>query len=253
MNYYHSTKANPHIYCVLCGRMTPKQKDIARQRASLDTKKLLTLLTWFATESGHAGFEGVSPPAECPVPTVLEEPDNQHNTDLEINPEVEQRFDGATFHFSSANDPDTDTGVYGSSQNFLKAMLEKTMPTLLVQGGSFANFKEVMLENIAAVQFPFGLGGPTILRRNHVSPLECYRHYCRLSPSQFMRGDFLLILNHMQNRYLSYQTAMIKCRSSSRGTTLAEKVSTLSMKDLTQAASLTDSGHRVSGTAGDFL
>ena len=39
--------ANLQIYAVLCGRMTLKQKEIARQRAQIDTKVLTTLLTGF--------------------------------------------------------------------------------------------------------------------------------------------------------------------------------------------------------------
>ena len=152
--------------------MTPKQKEIAKQKAELDTELLTKLLTWFTTESGHPGFSGMSPPAQYHKPTVIEDPENENNLDSEHNPEVEHQFDGATFHFTSGHDPAEDTSVYGSTQNFIVAMLQRTMPTLLVQGGNYASLKELLLEDVCPVQFPFGLGGPKMNRRNRISTLE---------------------------------------------------------------------------------
>ena len=127
------------------------------------------------------------------------------------------------------------------------------MPTLLVSGKNYANLRELCLVNTAPLQFPFGQGGPKVVRRTPISPMECYRHYCRLSLPQFFRGDFLLILNHMYNRLRSYDTAVVTCRSSSFGHTLAEKVSTLTMKDLQSAMYQKETRQRVTGTAGEFI
>eukprot|EP00984_Skeletonema_dohrnii_P018817 scaffold8892_cov117-Skeletonema_dohrnii-CCMP3373.AAC.2 len=87
-------------------------------------------------------------------------------------------------------------------------MIDRTMPTLLVTGSNYADLRELLLENIAPMQFPFGQGGPKEKWRTHISVVECYRHYCRLSLPEFFRGDFLLILNHMFNRQRSYETAV---------------------------------------------
>ena len=193
------------------------------------------LLEWFVTESGHPGYEGVTPPSHCPQSTIIADEDTPNNTDQEQDPNVEKSFAGTSFHFTSTHEPQEDTSVYETNQKFVKAMLERTMPTLLVSGKNFANLRELCLVNTAQLQFPFGQGGPKVVRRTPISPMECYRHYCRLSLPQFFRGDFLLILNHMYNRLRSYDTAVVTCRSSSFGRTLAEKVSTLTMKDLQSA------------------
>ena len=66
MNHFLTTGANPLVYVVLCGRMTPEQKRIVKERARLDTEKMKELLEWFVNESGHPGYEGVTPPSECP-------------------------------------------------------------------------------------------------------------------------------------------------------------------------------------------
>lgn len=113
--------------------MTPKQKDLAKLQASLDTRKLLHLFNWFIRESGHPGYENAIPPEECPIPRIIEDPANANNTDEDEDDGVEPTFEGATFHFTSGHEPDDNTGVYGSTQNFIQAMLQRTMPTLLVQ------------------------------------------------------------------------------------------------------------------------
>eukprot|EP00986_Skeletonema_menzelii_P013820 scaffold8448_cov188-Skeletonema_menzelii.AAC.1 len=253
MNHFLKTGANPLVYAILCGRMTPKQKEIVKKRVRLDTSTMTKLLEWFVRESGHTGYKDVTPPTDCPQPTIVVDEETNNNTDQEQNPKVEESFAGASFHFTSTHEPHDDTGVHETNQKFVKAMIERTMPTLLVSGGSFANLRELLLENVAPLQFPFGQGGPKVSRRNHISPLECYRHYCRLSLPQFFRGDFLLILNHMYNRLRSYSTAMITCRANTFGSTLAEKISILRMEDLYNAVLRKETRQKVSGIAGDYL
>jgi len=253
MNHFLKTGANPLVYVVLCGRMTPKQKQIIKDRVTLDTSKMTRLLEWFVRESGHPAYEGVMPPGDCPQPTIIVDENTTNNTDQEQNPRVEESFAGTTFHFTSSHEPQEDTGIFESNQKFVKAMLDKTMPTLLVNGSNYATLKELQLENICPLQFPWGQGGPKVSRRRGISPEECYRHYCRLSLPQFFRGDFLLILNHMYNRLRSFKTAVLTCRSSLFGQSLAEKVSELKMKDLERAVYQKDTRQKVTGTAGQFL
>ena len=253
MNHFLKTGANPLVYVVLCGRMTPKQKQIVKDRAKLDTKLMMILLEWFVNKSGHPGYEGVTPPSECPMPNIIADEDTPNNTDEEHDPDLEKKFAGASFHFTSNYEPQEDTGVYETNQQFVKAMLDRTMPTLLVNGGNYTDLQELLLENIAPMQFPFGQGGPKSNRRTHISPEACYQHYCKLSLPQFMRGDFLLILNHMYNRQRSFQTASIRCRSISFGSTLAEKLSTLKKKDFDQVMFQKHTNQKVTGTAGEYI
>lgn len=74
----------------------------------------------------------ITGPEECPIPRIIEDPANANNTD-EDEDGIEPTFEGATFHFTSGHEPDDNTGVYRSTQNFIQAMLQRTMPTLLVQ------------------------------------------------------------------------------------------------------------------------
>lgn len=94
-----STHANLQIYAVLCGRMTLKQNEIARQQASLDTRVLTVLLTWFIKQSGHQGYKHLRVPAECPKPIIHQDPDIANNTDDAQDVAKETLFAGSTFHF----------------------------------------------------------------------------------------------------------------------------------------------------------
>src|SRR6056300_625759 len=111
-NHFNKTGTNPLVYVVLNGRMTPKQKEKVRNRAELDTEKMLKLLTWFISDSGHPSFEGITPPTDCPRPVIIQDSDNANNTDEEMDPAVEHTFESASFHFASNHDPNDDTGVY---------------------------------------------------------------------------------------------------------------------------------------------
>jgi len=253
MNHFLKIGSNPMVYVVLNGRMTPKQKELVRQRAELDTSKMMQLLDWFVTESGHPAYANVPRPSECPKPVVMEDKENANNTDNEMNPEVEHTFAGASYHFASSHDPNEDTGVYETNQKFVSSMLDRTMPTLLVSGGEYANLKELELENVTPLQFPFGQGGPKQSRRTRISYLECFKLYSRLSLKQFMRADFLLILNHMHGRLCSFNKAIIKCKSQNCGTTLAEKISTLDIDDLNRAMMSIQTGQDPKGTAAEYI
>jgi hypothetical protein len=39
-----------HIYCVLCGRMTPDHKRIVRERSKVDTQLFIAIMTWFVEQ-----------------------------------------------------------------------------------------------------------------------------------------------------------------------------------------------------------
>ena len=47
-----------------------------------------------------------------------------------------------------------------------------------------------------------------------------------------MEGPTILVMNHIFNRHMSYQTGVMTCRSNVDGHSLGEKVSTLSISDL---------------------
>jgi hypothetical protein len=84
INHLNQAGISEHIYCILCGRMTPDQKQIVRRRAVVDTQLFIDILTWFVKESGHPGFQNTTTPETCPKPLFVEDQETTNNTDKSV-------------------------------------------------------------------------------------------------------------------------------------------------------------------------
>jgi hypothetical protein len=73
MNQLNKSGFGKNIYCVLCGRMTPDQKKIVRERSKVNTQLFIDIMTWFVQESGHPGFKDVPIPEKCLQPLLIED------------------------------------------------------------------------------------------------------------------------------------------------------------------------------------
>ena len=160
MNQLNQSGIGDHIYCVLCGRMTPDQKQIVRKRSRIDTELYIDILTWFVKEYGHSAFLNISIPEDCPQPLLVKDNPTKNNTDDPFDKTVESDYEGGTYYFSSAQDPSQHTSVYGSSDIFALAMFQRSAPTLLAYGGTYAKNADLKIENILPFASPFGIGGP---------------------------------------------------------------------------------------------
>jgi hypothetical protein len=214
--------------------MTHEQKQIMRRRAVVDTQLFIDILTWFVKESGHPGYQKTTVTEECPPPFFVEDQQSNNNTDESINVNVETNIESGTYYFSMAQEPTENTSVYGSSDKFALAIFQRSAPTLLAYGGTYANLKEMNVENILSFAFPFDIGGLKMKQKVEVLYELRIQLYMRLSLQQFMEGPTILVMNHMYNRQMSFKSGVMVCRLTVDGTPLGEKLSTLSMKDLEQ-------------------
>ena len=168
----------------------------------------------------------------------MEDEENNSNTDTSQNKRVENEFGGGTFTFTSSQDPTENTGVYRDNTEFTLAVLNRTTPMMLAYGEKYVNSgKELCLESVFPIQFPFGLGGPKMERRTKVSEMACLQHYLRLSLPQFMRGNFILVVCDLYNRMMCYRSCLVTCKSSTEnGLSFSDHVSTLIEEDIQNAA-----------------
>jgi hypothetical protein len=113
-------------------------------------------------------------------------------------------------------------------------MFQRSAPTLLAYGGTYANVTDVPIETILPFAFPFGLGGPKMNQRVKVLLQLCIQLYMQLSLQQFMEGTTILVMNHIYNRQISYMSGVMMCRSTVDGIPFGEKLSTITVKDLEQ-------------------
>ncbi len=234
MTHLNQAGIGEHIYVVLCGRMTPEQKQIVRTKAIVNTRLFIDILTWFVTKSGHKGYENITIPEKCPQPVLIEDKEKQNNTDQTIDPSMESNIESGTYYFTSAQEPNQDTSVFDCPDRFAIAMLQNKPPQLLVSGGTFANIQEMKIENVLPFSFPFGIGGMNMNRKVKVSDLLCIQHYMRISLRQFMESQTILLLHQMYNRMKSYINGVMTCRTNINGITLGDRISNMSMKDIEQ-------------------
>jgi len=251
MTHLNQAGIGEHIYVVLCGRMTPEQKQIVRTRAVVNTQLFIDILTWFVTKSGHKGYDNTTIPAKCPQPVLIENQETNNNTDIPVDVNVETNIESGVYHFSSTQEPSENTSVYGCTDKFAIAMLRRETPDLLVSGGTYANMKEMNIEDVLPFSFPFGIGGIKMERQVKVSDTLCIQHYMRLSLVQFMESQTILILYQMYNRIRSYVNGVMTCRSNINGITLGERISNMSMKDLEQIKD--DKTDHLNPTTKEFL
>jgi hypothetical protein len=70
INQLNQADIGEHIYCVLCKRMTPDQKQTVCKRSKVDTQLFIDVLTWFVKESGHPGYTNTNIPEDYPLPLI---------------------------------------------------------------------------------------------------------------------------------------------------------------------------------------
>ena len=240
MNHIRHNQKRQNVFCMLSGRMTPQQKTLAKLRCEVDTSLYNALSTWFIEKSGHRGFAKIPIPEQCPQPVIIMDEDTTNNVDESASKEVEESFAGGNYYFSSPQDPNPDNSVYENGEKFTVAMLNQANPTLLVYGGKYANMAEIELENLLPFAFPYGTGTPKQKRPNRVSFQACIQRYMRLAMLQFMRGDVILVMNHIYGRQVSYQSGVMTSRSNVRGESLGERFSKIPVEELQAAADEND-------------
>ena len=56
INYLDSGDSGQGIFTMICGRMTPSQREIARSRAYINTNTYIKIISWFIQRSAHPGY-----------------------------------------------------------------------------------------------------------------------------------------------------------------------------------------------------
>jgi hypothetical protein len=104
-------------------------------------------------------------------------------------------------------------------------MFQRSAPTLLAHGCTYADITGVPIEHILSFAFPFRSGGPKMNCWVKVSLELCIQLYMQLSLQQLMEGPTILVSNHIYNRQMSYISGVMTCRSTVDGVSLGEKLS----------------------------
>ena len=169
----------PDMYVMICGRVTPTQRDIIKRRCTINGLDYNRILSWLI--DNHPSYYGMQKPDHCPQPILVggfEETTNNTDTCENSMPEVENRFEGEEMTFASRNKPTEKTGPYKSNKDFIFSYLAGEKPTLLFRNSDCAGGHKLNLVDISRLIFPYGSGGPDKKRTTKVSQTAAPRHYC---------------------------------------------------------------------------
>ena len=206
-----------NIFVMICGSVTHGQKCAILNQSYVDLDMYTDLRRWFIENNEHPSFKGQAMPSDVGVLQPIFIQDSRDSTECASkDAEIENAFGHEYWTFSTAQDPTEDTSVYQTTQKFACALINKTMPKLLVQGGEYAKEHEVEIEAILPFAFPYGLGGPKTKRRAHVPIGDCIQRYFRLAMPQFMAADVILVLHQIYSRQLSFRSGVMTCRGKYR-------------------------------------
>ena len=235
--YMLQSGSSPDMYVMICGRVTPAQRDIIKRRVSINVDEYKAILNWLI--DNHPSYNGMHRPESCPQPVLVGGFDEDtNNTDECKDDIIESTFEGDQMTFAPSNEPTQTTGPFQSNKEFILSYLGKngTKPTLLLKRGDCIGGHKVNLIDLFPLIFPYGWGGPDEKHATKVSKSAVLRHYCRISLPQMQQPQFLLVLCSMWQRMESFTKCTISCRSNFKSSTLADELSLLTQAEVGRAA-----------------
>ena len=230
LNFMESNITN-NVFVMICGATTKRQRETITNRTAVNVQLYKDIRSWFIENSACESFRDQPMPHDVDElrPTYIR--DSQNANDEEADPAKETTFGETTYCFSSAQDPQEKSSVYGSSKKFACALIKKSSPTLLLHGGNYAREHKMEIEGVLPFAFPYGIGGPNNKRKTPISKKQLIQRYLRLAMPQFMTPEVILVLHHMYSRQLSYESGVMTCRNKHNDSNFISTIRTLRARD----------------------
>ena len=240
---------------VIChGKMTEKQRTIARRNATVRTEKLLLAVEWLCRNNvswRQVDLEGLRIELQNTTPTFFDHSEMEENQDTNV--ETKEVFscyfpDGAMENNNGGFDEP------GAFKDFVYRMKEKNcdlefvcnLEKEFVSGGDSDEFVSSCL-----LQFPYGIGGMNELRMANDGSftrkidLDAYiSHLSKISQPQFHRPLFVLILYNLALKRKLLKASFLQVPDHVGSKSIADDIN---IEDLTQAISNRRNGNRTSG------
>ena len=135
MNHLKTEGKLNDVYAMACGRLTPTQRQIARERCSINTSKYVKLVNFLI--DNHCGYTDVTRPQNCPQPTFMGFQATSNNTDKEdgYSDSEEHKIETVRFSYSPPNESEENTGAYSNESDFIMSQIKGNKPTMLFWRG----------------------------------------------------------------------------------------------------------------------
>ena len=158
--YLMKSGVQPDVYVMICGRVTPTQRKIIKQRCTINTQDYMIIMNWLI--DNHPSYIDLIKPESCPQPIVIggfEETTNNTDEPGENMIDTETTIDGEETTYSSRNEPSESTGPFKSEKDFIFSHIQGQKPTLLFRRGDIVGSHTIDLVDMFPLIFPFGRGG----------------------------------------------------------------------------------------------
>ena len=152
--YLVQSGAPPDIYVMICGRVTPSQREIIKRRCTINTNEYKALMNWLIDH--HPSYSQMERPQCTPRPIILGGFDETtNNTDVSDEDKVceENRIDTEQMTFAARNEPSQSTGPFRSEKDFVFSHIKGQKPTLLFRNGDIVGSHIIDLVDLFPLVF----------------------------------------------------------------------------------------------------
>ena len=229
-------EVQPNVYAMICGKVTPGQRELIKKRCSVDLDVYRELMQFL--QQNHPSYKDVEIPNVCPEKVELSGfHSTSYNTENSVDSEVEDTVQSSTYRFSARSDSTVNTAGFSNEKEHVMSVLNQndTEYTMLMRYGERIQSSNITLEDLLPCTFPFGIGGIDEKRPNNIGRSRCLRHYVRISLPAFREDDFLLIACAMFHQIESFQSTILSCKSSLEKKSVAEALSTITEEQMVSA------------------
>ena len=142
---------------MICGRVTPSQRDIIKRRCDINTEDYKVIMNWLIDK--YPPYDGMQMPEPYPQPIIIggfNETINNTDQSEDNMTEIENNVDGQQMSFVPRNKPSESTGPYQSEKYFIFSHLRGQKPTLLFKRSDIIGEHTIGLVNLFPLNFPYG-------------------------------------------------------------------------------------------------
>ena len=140
---------------MICGRVTPGQRDMMKRRCLINANDYLSVYNWLI--QNHPSYSNMKPPQTCPQPIFIGNMNETvNNTDVsnKLDEETEHTIEENKTSFAVRKDPSESTGPFQSEKQFILSKLKGDKPTLLFKNGDYIGGHKVNLVYLFPLNFP---------------------------------------------------------------------------------------------------
>jgi len=256
VSHFDVLNLHENIVVLIHGKMTPKQREIARKKKKIRPHKVLAALKWLIKyhsewQNKNIDLELIKSKLRDPVLVDNSSPEDSKGNNIEVTESFKVFFpDG---YMTSETGGQSNLAAFQEIVNKAKQSGSNVEFQCDIAREAVADFKDNNLVNACLLQFPFGRGGMHELRKHgdgsftNKMPIEDYiEHLSKVSQPHFQQELFTLILYNISMKQAMVKSAGWKAREKGNAAMFAHE---LTAEEVNVAITQRRNGHTTAGAA----